>query len=185
MNKGGLSAEHEGLVVQLLGEGLDLVELIADQFPQKGAAYYLQSFFLVLRQMGYFFTERSSPLASQIGSLTTVEAATATRIKTIRDAVGHRESKENYASPNIKLIGAMRLEKGDVEINYGSTRIWLLAEVLSNHRRYRDLFGSAAEMTWLSQHPMWVIDGQKLSSAEGLLTEKLRNPDRLLRKYRG
>jgi hypothetical protein len=183
MTNGNLSADHEGLIVQLLGEALVLVELLAEQLPQRGAAYYLQSLFMILRQMGYFFTQNNSPLASQIGALSTAEAGIAARIKTIRDTIGHRESEDNYASPTIKLVGGMRFEEGDVEIQYGATRIWLLAEILSNHRRYRVLFRSAPELSGLSQHPMWAFDDEKLSSAEALLTEKLRKPEELLRTH--
>ena len=184
MTNDNLSAEHEGLIVQLLSEALELIEILAEQFPQRGTAYYIQNLFLTLRQMGYFFTQNTYPLTSQIGALATTEVDVATRIKTIRDAIEHRESKENFASPNIKLVGGMQFEKGDVEIQYGATRIWLLAKILSSHRRYRVLFRSAPELTGLSQHPMWAIDNQRRLSAEALLAEKLSNPDELLRSHR-
>ena len=181
MAKNDLSTEQEVLIVQLLSEALELIELLAEQLPQRGAAYYLQSLFLILRQMGYFFTQNTSPLISQVGALSKAEADIATRIKTIRDAIGHRESEDNYAGPSIKLIGGMRFDNSDVEIQYGVTKVWLLTEILSNHIRYRFLFRSAPELSGLSQHPMWAIDDKKLSSAEALLTETLRSPSGLLR----
>ncbi|OGX06793.1 MAG: hypothetical protein A2Z88_03635 [Omnitrophica WOR_2 bacterium GWA2_47_8] len=175
-----LDAESEVMIVQLLGEAIDLVELAGQELPKKGTSYYLQSLFLVLQQMGYFFTENSSPLKSQIGTLTAKEIDVADRIKTIRDAIGHRESKLNFANASMKLVGGMRFDKGDVEIQYGTTNLYLLAEILANHRKYRSLFGSAPELGRLTQHPSWALDEQKLTTAETLLSQKLSNPQEML-----
>lgn len=179
-----LDAEKEGLIVELRGEAVNLLELIATEFPRRGANYYLQSLFLVLRQMGYFFTEKSSPLKSQIGVLSAGELNLASSIRTIRDAIGHRELPTNFASPGLKLVGGMNFKNNDVEIQYGETRLMLLGDIASNHRRYRELFRSAPELSGLFQHPMWAIEDARLAAAETLLAQKLANPEELMAAMR-
>ena len=172
-----LDTEKEALVVQLLGEAIDLIELIADSFPQKGTGYFMESLFLSLRQMGYFFTERSSPLKSQFGALSAQEVDVAERIKTIRDAIGHRESDKNFAKPRLKIVGGMIFKNGDVELQYGKTSLFLLRDVISNYRRYRGLFRAAPELANLSLHPMWEMGEIRLAEANKILSEKLNKND--------
>ncbi len=56
----------------------------------------------------------------------------------------------------------------------------LLGDIVSSHRRYRELFRSAPELSGLSQHPMWAIEDARLATAETLLAQKLANHTELM-----
>ena len=184
--KNYFTAKVEALVVQLLGEAVDLLDLIALRTGQRECHYLLDSLFLILREMGYFFTYKTSPLFTRKGFLT-VQHLTAQqkriteRIKNIRDAIGHRGSEVNFLRPRLKVVGAMNFKNGDVEIQYGRIRIFLIRDVLSIHRRYRELFSNSKKLTFLSRHPAWAIEERKLSDAENLLAKKLADPRELMK----
>ncbi len=175
-----LSASQEGLVVQLLSEAKDLLVLIANNFASKESYYLLQSFFLVLRQMGYFFTEKSSPLISYGSNLTQAEKDILSRIKDIRDAIGHRESPKNFLTANIKLVGGMIFKSNDVEIQYGKSKLYLIGEVITIHKKLRQVFSSTTELSFLKRGYGWAINENELQEAETHLREKLKDPENLV-----
>lgn len=175
-----LPAEQEGLIVELLGEAKDLSILIADNIGSKGTQYLLQSFFLVLRQMGYFFTEGSSPLLHYGSSLSEPDKDILIRVKDIRDGIGHRESEKNFLTANFKLIGGMNFKDGDVEIQYGRNKVYLVGEIFSIHKKMRRLFSSVESLAFLNRSYGWNRDENELQEAEANLKKKLKNPQALL-----
>ena len=175
-----LPAEQEGLIVELLGEAKDLSILIADNIDSKGSQYFLQSFFLVLRQLGYFFTEGSSPLLHYGSSLSEADKDILIRIKDIRDGIGHRESEKNFLTANFKITGGMNFKDGDVEIQYGRNKVYLVGEIFSIHKKMRRLFSSVDELAFLNRSYGWNRDERELREAEANLKEKLKNPQALL-----
>ncbi len=131
--------------------------------------------------MGYFFTSKNSPLISRSSALAANEQDVAERIIAIRDAIGHRESPNNFANHQIKIVGGLNFKDEDVEVQYGAIKVLLLAEVLAIHRRYRELFAAAGELPWLMRHPVWGVQEHHLAAAERILREKLCDPARLLK----
>ncbi len=179
---GSLPAEQEGLIVQLLHEARDVSVFVSENIGSKSFHYFLESFFLTLRQMGYFFTEGTSPLLPYGSGLSQEEKDVLEKITDIRDAIGHRESRKNFLNANIKIIGGMNFKNSDVEIQYGTNKIYLLGEVFSIHRKLRRLFSSVDELAFLSRGYGWTKDEKELQDAETKLKKKLKNPEALLRR---
>ncbi|MBI2621182.1 MAG: hypothetical protein HYW63_00860 [Candidatus Levybacteria bacterium] len=175
-----IPAEEESLIVELIGEAKDLAILISRNIGTKGYHYFLQSFFLVLRQMGYFFTEHSSTIFHYSSALSQAEVEILEKIRDIRDAIGHRESRKNFLTANIKLVGGMFFKNNDVEIQYGRNKIYLVGEILAIHKKMRKLFSSADELAFLSRSYGWQYDEKELREAEKQLIEKLKNPKALI-----
>jgi hypothetical protein len=179
-----LTSDKEALVVQLLGDARDLWILLAKDIGSKGSTYFLEHLFLNLRQMGYFFTEKSSPLFTYGKSLSDAELDVVTKITNIRHAIGHRESEKNYLTPMLKIVGGWNFKDGDVEIQYGQNRLYLLGEVFEIHRKLRKLFSSVTELGFLTRGYGWKSDEEKLDKAEKMLKDKLKDPVELLKKHR-
>lgn len=175
-----LPAVQEGLIVQLLGEAKELLVLVSENLGSKGSYYFLQSLFLVLRQMGYFFTEELSPLLPYDSRLSEVEKDVLKKVKNVRDAIGHRESSKNFLSESFILVGGMNFKNGDVEIQYGRNKLYLIGEIFAIHKKLRKLFSSADELDFLSRGYGWEKDEKELQEAEALLIKKLKNPKALL-----
>ena len=177
-----LPLEHETMIVQLLGEAEDLIELVAKHFPNKESHYLLQSLFLVLRQMGYYFTEDSSPLLTYESELTSSEKATIKAIVNIRHAVGHRESKRNFLSRHIKLVGGYNFQDGDVVVQYGKLKLRLVSDILQVHERMRTILAEVPELDFLKRGPLWNLETNHLEKMKVELSEKLQNPEALLNR---
>lgn len=182
MKNTSLPADQEALIVQLLGEAKDLSVFLSESIGLKGFHYFLQSLFLVLRQMGYFFTEKSSPFILYSSTLTDAEKDILLKIKDIRDAIAHKESSKNYLNANIKIIGGMNFKNGDVEIQYGSIKLYLIGEIFDLHKKLRKLFASADELVFLRRGYGWQQDEKELQEVEASLKEKLKDPQALLNK---
>lgn len=181
---GSIPAEQEGLIVQLLGEAKDVAVFVSDNIGSKSFHYFLESFFLTLRQMGYFFTEGTSPLLPYGSGLSQAEKDVLEKIKDIRDAIGHRESRKNFLNAHLKLTGVMNFKNSDVEIQYGASKVYLIGEIFSIHKKLRRLFSSVDELAFLSRGYGWKKDEKELQDSENQLKEKLKNPEALLkRKY--
>lgn len=179
-----ITSKDEGLVVQLLGDASDLEILISQSIGSKGSKYFLEHLFLNLRQMGYFFTEKSSPLFSHGKGLSVAELDILTKITNIRDAIGHRESEKNYLTPMMKIVGGWNFKDGDVEIQYGQNKLYLLGEVFAVHRKLRKLFSSVTELGFLSRAYGWNLDEEKLDKAEETLKDRLSDPVALLKEHK-
>lgn len=175
-----LPIEQEMLIVELLGEAKELSVLISDNLRSKGSQYFLQSFFLVLRQMGYFFTEKSSLLLHYGSSLSQVDNEVLSKIKDIRDGIGHRDSSNNFLTAYFKITGGMNFKNGDVEIQYGKNKLYLVGEIFAIHKKLRRLFSSADELDFLTRGYGWQQDEKELQEAETQLIEKLKDPKTLL-----
>ena len=173
---GRLMLEQEVLIQQLLNQGVDLIEFIAEQLPDKPTRYLIEALFFVLREMGYFFTAETSPLFAHEGELTDHEKRILDSIKATRDAIGHRGSDNNYVSPHVKLVAGMLYKSNDVEIQYGETGLWLLADIIQVHQELRTLFTKTAELSFLSNHPSWASANDRLRSAIAILEGKLSDP---------
>lgn len=179
-----LTSKEEALIVQLLGDARDLWILLAKDIGSKGSTYFLEHLFLNLRQMGYFFTEKSSPLLMYGESLSDAELDVLTKITCIRHAIGHRESEKNYLTPMLKIVGGWNFKDGDVEIQYGQNRLYLLGEVFAIHRELRKLFSSVTELGFLTRGYGWKSDEEKLDKAKKILRDKLSDPVALMKKER-
>ena len=178
-----LTSTEEALIIQLLSDARDLCILLTKDIGSKGSTYFLEHLFLNLRQMGYFFTEKSSPLFTYGKSLSDAELDVITKITNIRHAIGHRESEKNYLTPMLKIVGGWNFKDGDVEIQYGQNRLYLLGEVFAIHRKLRKLFSSATELGFLTRGYGWKSDEEKLDKAENMLKDKLKDPVALLKEH--
>src|SRR3990167_11518814 len=181
MKHSSLPSEQEILIEQLLGEAKNLSILVADNIGSKGFHYFMQCLFLDLRQMGYFFTEAASPLLHYGSGLTQPERDILGKIRNIRDAIGHKESSHNFLNANLKIVGGMNFKNGDVEIQYGENKVYLVSEIFAIHRKLRRLFSSANELAFLSRGYGWNQDEKELQDSESQLREKLKNPAALLK----
>lgn len=175
-----LTPNQEGLVVQLLEEAKELIILVENHFPSKESYYLMESLFLVLRQMGYFFTERSSPIFSYGSSFSQGDKDVLEKIKDIRDGIGHRESPNNFLTLGIKLVGGKIFKNDDVEIQYGKNKLYLVKDILAIHKKLRYLFSSVTELSFLTKGYNWNIQEKELQEAETRLIENLKNPKKLL-----
>jgi len=180
-----LPIEQEMLIVELLGEAKELSVLISDNIGLKGSQYFLQSFFLVLRQMGYFFTEESSLLLHYGSSLSQIDNEVLDNIKDIRDGIGHRESSKNFLTAHFKITGGMNFKNGDVEIQYGKNKLYLVGEIFAVHKKLRKLFSSTDELAFLTRGYGWKQDEKELQETEAQLINKLKDPRSLLDLERG
>lgn len=180
MKHSSLPAEQELLIEQLLGEAKDSSVLVSQKIGSKEFHYFIQSLFLSLRQMGYFFTEASSPLLHYGSGLTLPEKDILVKIRNIRDAIGHKDSRHNFLNANIKIVGGMNFNNGDVEIQYGENKVYLVGEIFAIHKKLRRLFSSASELAFLNRGYNWKQNEKDLQIAESELKEKLKNPTALL-----
>jgi len=180
MPPSSLTTQQELLIEILLGDAIDLIELIAIDLPNKASRYLTESLFLTLRQLGYFFISAKSPLTSQIGTLSANELNVANIIKDIRDAIGHRESENNFLDPGMIVIASFIFKNNDVEIQYGKNNIFLLKDIIEIYKKYRMLFANSPELPKLKTHPAWESAEYRLAEAEKILITKLSNPQSLL-----
>ncbi|MBI5374200.1 MAG: hypothetical protein HZA77_02125 [Candidatus Schekmanbacteria bacterium] len=170
------TAEQEILIIQLLDDALDSFEIIAKRLASKEANCHRDHLFLALRQLGYFFVSKKSPLKSQKNLLSSEEEDIVNRIKDIRDAIAHKDLEINFFNSYLKIVGSQIFKNRDVEIQFGKTKIYLLGEVLHVYKRFRFLFSVAPELPRLAMHPKWRCDEQRLLQVESKLKRKLVNP---------
>ncbi len=175
-----INLKDEGVIMQLLSEALDLIVITSERISKKECHYFLEHLILSLRQMGYYFTQTDSPLYSQNTSLTEYDKDVIKKIKNIRDAICHRESEENFVTPVIKLVGVFNFKDNDVEVQYGTTKIFLVRDILSIHHKFRELFSNIEGLEFLARNPIWDMDEERLKKAEDILIEKLKDPVKLL-----
>lgn len=167
--------------MQLIRETKELMIMIEDGFGSKESHYLMQSLLMVLQQMGYYFTATASPLHGYGIQLSDAEKNILGRIRVIRNAIGHRQSPDNFLLANIKLVGGMLFKNNDVEIQYGETKIFLLGEIVVIHHKLRQLFLSAQELAFLTRNSAWNIDEKALRDSDLRLAEKLKEPQKFLR----
>lgn len=169
-----LSSEQEGLVVELLIEGADLTDLISRHFPAPETGYLLDALFLVLKQMGYFFTSERSPLVQYKKLLSQEELKNLEIIRNIRDAIAHRESPLHYLTPTLRIRGAWIFEAEDIILVYGKKRLHLLGDLFNLYIRLRELFAATAELQFLSKNPHWQIETDELKTCIDRLKGKIQ-----------
>lgn len=176
---------NEALVVQLIREAKGLIILIENNFAsqRKVLGYLIESLFFALRQMGYFFTEKKSPLFYYGSTLSQTEKNILETIKNIRDSIGHRESSDNFFNASIKVVGGMNFKNDDVVIQYGRNQLYLIKDIIAIHKKLRHLFSSATELAFLTKSYGWQMDEAELQKAENGLAEKLKDPESLLKGY--
>ena len=74
----------------------------------------------------------------------------------------------------------MNFKDSDVEIQYGSNKLYLVGEIFAIHKKLRRLFSSVDELAFLNRGYGWIQDEKELLEAETRLKEKLKNPAELL-----
>jgi len=176
-----LDSSYESLIVQLLNESVNLIELISEQLTNKGSNYFLESLILTLRQLGWFFTNKSSPLLNESVLLVKQEKELIKKITNIRHGIAHRESPNNFLAPHFKLVGVLNFKNADVEIQYGENKLYLVKDILAINKKFRKIFSTSLKLPRLAKHPVWAMEESRLQIAEERLVSTLANPNKLIK----
>ena len=170
----------EASLLEALSDCIDILGLIVECSFGKGRQYLIESLFIRLRHLAYFFSKNSSPLIQYKGSLSEEEQAIIRRLETFRNAAAHPEGSEHRFNDYCTISGALIFKNEDVEIQYGANKLCLLKEVVPIYKKLRYLFSQAPELSRLPQHPHWQRQEQELANIEHELVGLLREPEELL-----
>ena len=172
--------DEASIKLALLGS-LDILGLVAKFSLGKGTPYLLESLFIRLRHLAYYFSEDSSPLIQYEDKLNDNERSILERIVNVRIASAHPEADQHWLDEHFMISGGMNFKDEDVEIQYGSNKLFLIKEVIFIYKKLREFFSQASELPRLAQHPSWEHQEQELADIEKELVDLLKNPEQLLR----
>lgn len=184
-NEKEFNLRDEAKIITALNSCLDILGLIADNSFNKESSYLFESLFIRLRHLSYFLTQESSPLISCKEKLSKNELAVMDKIVNIRIASAHPEANHHWLNEYMMISGAMNFKDGDVEIQYGSNKIFLVKEVINVYKKMRIIFSQAPELSHLDKHPRWEYQERELKEIEEKLIELLKNPGDIFKSRLG
>lgn len=172
--------QNEGFINIAFSQCADLLSLLDRHIPQREFDFLLICFFTYFRQLAYYFSSNSSPLIHYKNKFEPKEQDILKRVIDLRNASGHLDSDLNWLSDNTMLIGSKNFKDNDIEIQFGKTKLFLLKEIIPLFKKTINTLSNIPELSHFSKHPMVKIRNQQIEIAEKSLSEKLKNPKKLL-----
>ncbi len=176
-----IDLKNESLIIVALSDCLDILDLIAKFKFGKGTNYFTESLFIRLKHLAYYFTKESSPLIQYNCRLNADELIIIDKIENIRHASAHLHADQHWLSDHLMISGAKNFKNQDVEIQYGPYTLFLIKDVLSIYKKFREIFSQASELQRLSKHSNWGQQEKDLKTIEKKLVSLLKNPVELLK----
>jgi len=176
-----IDLKNEILIVTALSSCLDILGLATEFQFSKGTNYLFESLFIRLRHLAYYFIGETSPLIQYKDMFNEQELAIMDKLVDIRIASAHPEANQHWLNEHIMISGGMNFKDGDVEIQYGSNKLFLIRDILFIYKRMRDVFARAPELPHLAKHPVWELKTQEFIDIRQKLTDLLKKPEKLLK----
>jgi len=176
MSRAQIDSKDEALIVTQLRECISILDLILGSEFNIGVNYFVEALFIRLRHLASYFFRTESPLVKYKSKFDKRDDTVLGKIVDIRIASAHPEADQHWLTDNLSISGGMNFGDKDMEIQYGSNKIFLLKEILPIYRKIRSVFAQTSELPRLAQHPTWGADERKLTQIESALTSLLENP---------
>ena len=180
-NKNEFNQKDEASITVALDSCLDILGLIAKSSFNKGTPYFFESLFIRLRHLSYYLSQDNSPLIQYKNKLNTNDLFIIDKIVNIRIASAHPEADQHWLNKYIMISGAKTFNEGDVEIQYGPSKLLLIKEIIPIYKKLRMTFLRMPEFLRSVKHPYWEYKEQELAKIEQELISLLKNPAGLLK----
>ncbi|MFW0862074.1 MAG: hypothetical protein ACKKL6_00600 [Candidatus Komeilibacteria bacterium] len=181
MNKEEFDFKKQGVAIVTISSCLDILNLIVEGSFRKGTPYFLESLFVRLRHLSYFFSSKKSPLIKYRDKFSQQELDIIDKIINARGAAAHPESESHWLNGYIMISGAMNFNNGDVGVQYGSNIIFLKKEIIPVYKKFREIFSQAPELSDSINRLSWEMDDKKFEKLEKEITDLLKEPTKLFK----
>lgn len=165
-NRIAISAKEESVLFSLLSDCLQMIELMSDD---SHTHVYFEHLILSLRELvgymqRYFSEEIDTSLSLKVK-----------KIVLFRNAICHRSSGLSFMNSRLIIQGGFNIKNEDIEIQYGKTKLYLLADVVSLYKKFRQTVASSSLLDRLAKYPSWQVDERKLSEIEANIVGNIKS----------
>lgn len=179
-----LPANIEMLIELSLSECLDHICYIAEHLDDRSGNVFIEHLLMSLQELSYWAGGRSSEWQTRknkkvgenqyfVATSDLITISRMTRVCDIRDTICHRGSPNSLLNPGMRVMGNLNFRQGDVELQYGPTKLMLVGDVIKLYEDLRNFFVSSSHMSRWGDTPYWATQTRKLS----LASEKIRSFD--------
>lgn len=170
-----IPAIHEGTIVSVLSQCLDLITLISENPIRKEAHLFVEHLVMSLRELSFYVNKYFGENLDK-KMLIHMEG-----VKYIRDAICHRSSPQNLLTPNFHISGGFNIKNNDIEVQYGKTKIMLMEGMVNLYLYFRKIITDSNEFAYMKRNPYWNIEQRRLEKVNKKLVKAL-STDAIVKK---